>query len=188
MIPVFSKTKTDTMAACVASILEMDIEEIPDFFSTEAHYKDPLYELQTFLEDAGWLLIERPYLREGVLGMAICSFGEDARQYAAVYQDGVIHDPRPPGSPVGRPEAYFILAPADITDYVKTVAVQSENPDHAYWSQVEPGTPFFVWYKDAEVFRKVFRFYTDGQAWFSNTMQCVKADAFYHATPAVSVI
>ena len=184
MKPIYSET--DTMAACVASLLEIDLSEIPDFFSQKEPdaFWSPLRELKDFLEAAGWLLIPTTAQLD-TLGIAIMSFGEANHQYAVVWQDGVIHDPRPENSPQGRLISYFILAPADITDYVRTV--HSQPPDHAYWSQVEPGTPFFVWYAD-DVFRKVFRFYADGRAWFSNTIHCVKADAFYHATPAVSVI
>ena len=185
MKPVYSETKTDSLAACVASILEVDLSGIPDFFSEIFSLDDPFQELKDFLEATGWLLVQIT-AQPDTLGIAIMSFGEANHQYAVVWQDGCVHDPRPENSPQGRPISFFVLAPMDITDYVRTV--HSQPQDHAYWSQVEPGTPFFVWYKDAEVFRKVFRFYADGRAWFSNTMQCVKADAFYHATPAVSVI
>ena len=184
MKPIYSKTKTDSLAACVASILEVELSEIPDFFSVDANYQNPLSELSEHLYDNGWLLTQTT-AQPGALGIAVMSFGEANHQYAVVWQDGCVHDPRPENSPQGRLISFFVLAPMDITDYIRTV--HSQPPDHAYWSQVEPGTPYFVWYAD-DVFRKVFRFYADGRAWFSDTIHCTKADSFYHATPAVSVI
>ena len=184
MKPVYSETKTDSLTACVASILEIDLSEIPDFFSEIFSLDDPFQELKDFLESMGWLLLQTT-AQPDTLGIAIMSFGEANHQYAVVWQDGCVHDPRPENSPQGRLISFFVLAPTDITDYVRTV--HSQPPDHAYWSQVEPGTPYFVWYAD-DVFRKVFRFYANGRAWFSDTIHCTKADSFYHATPAVSVI
>ena len=204
MKPIYSETATDTMAACVASILEVGLSEIPDFFSTDATYKDPLYELQTFLEDVGWLLIEMPYLKENVLGIAIMSFGEADGQYAAVWQEGVIHDPRPSGSSVvwqegvipapwpsrssvGHPGAYFVLVPMDITDYVRTV--HSQPPDHAYWSQVEPGADFLVWDDlEDQILHQKFCFYADGRPWFADKPGRFEVQAYNYATPARSVI
>ena len=184
MKPVYSETKTDSLTACVASILEIDLSEIPDFFSEIFSLDDPFQELKDFLESMGWLLLQTT-AQPDTLGIAIMSFGEANHQYAVVWQNGCVHDPRPEDSPQGRLISFFVLAPIDITDYVRTI--HSQSSDHAYWSQIRPGTPYFVWYAD-DVFRKVFRFYANGRAWFSDTIHCTKADSFYHATPAVSVI
>ena len=130
MKPVYSETATDSLAACVASLLEIDLSEIPDFFSDEylRSRKTPLNEFQDFLEATGWLLVQTT-AQPDTLGIAIMSFGEANHQYAVVWQDGCVHDPRskyaePPGGSQGRLISFFVLAPMDITDYVRTVHSQ----------------------------------------------------------------
>ena len=186
MKPVYCSSKTDTMAACVASILEVELSEIPDFFSIDTSYQNPLSELSEHLYDNGWLLIQTT-AQPDTLGIAIMSFGEANHQYAVVWQDGCVHDPRPENSPQGRLISFFVLAPMDITDYVRTA--HSQPPDHAYWSQVEPGTDFVVWDDpEDQVLYQKFRFYTEGKPWFSDRLGVDTVATFKHATPAVSVI
>ena len=186
MKPVYCSSKTDTMAACVASILEVELSEIPDFFSIDTSYQNPLSELSEHLYDNGWLLIQTT-AQPDTLGIAIMSFGEANHQYAVVWQDGCVHDPRPENSPHGRLISFFVLAPMDITDYVRTA--HSQPPDHAYWSQVEPGTDFVVWDDpEDQVLYQKFRFYTEGKPWFSDRLGVDTVATFKHATPAVSVI
>ena len=188
MKPVYSETKTDSLAACVASILEVDLSGIPDFFSEdEPNFTNPLFELKSFLRDNGWLLIERPFSDNELLGIAIMSFGEANHQYAVVWKDGCVHDPRSASAPKGHPIIFFVLAPMDITDYVRTV--HSQPPDHAYWSQVEPGTDFVVWDDPGqEILHQKFRFYAEGKPWFSDRLGVDTTATFKHATPAISVI
>ena len=188
MKPVYSETKTDSLAACVASLLEVDLDQIPDFFLEDGPdaFRAPLSELQNFLYNSGWLLIERLYLEEFVRGIAIMYFEENPYQYAVVWQDGTIHDPRPEGSPVGHPRGFFILAPMDITDYVRTV--HSQPPDHAYWSQVAPGSDFVVWddLEDQILYQK-FCFYAEGKPWFSDRLEVDTVATFKYATQAVPI-
>ena len=186
MKPVYSETKTDSLTACVASILEIDLSEIPDFFSEIFSLDDPFQELKDFLESMGWLLLQTT-AQPDTLGIAIMSFGEANHQYAVVWQDGCVHDPRPENSPQGHLISFFVLAPMDITDYVRTV--HSQPPDHAYWSQVEPGTDFVVWDdpEDRILYQK-FRFYAEGKPWFSDHLEVNTVATFKYATPAVSIV
>ena len=186
MKPVYSETKTDSLAACVASILEIDPSEIPDFFSEIFSVDDPLQELKDFLEATGWLLVQIT-AQPDTLGIAIMSFGEANHQYAVVWQDGCVHDPRPENSPQGRLISFFVLAPMDITDYVRTV--HSQPPDHAYWSQVAPGSDFVVWNDpEDQILYQKFRFYAEGKPWFSYCLEVNTVATFKYATPAVSIV
>ena len=186
MKPVYCSSKTDSMAACVASILEVELSEIPDFFSEEFSYNDPLQELKDFLEATGWLLVQTK-AQPDTLGIAIMSFGEANHQYAVVWQDSVIHDPRPEGSPVGHPIIFFVLAPMDITDYVRTV--HSQSSDHAYWSQIRPGMDFLVWDDpEDQILYQKFRFYTEGKPWFSDRLEVDTAATFKYATQATPIV
>ena len=186
MKPIYSETKTDSLAACVASILEVELSEIPDFFSEEFSYNDPLQELKDFLESMGWLLISLPYTKDGALGIQIMELNH-GNQYAIVWQDGTVLDPRPEGGPTGYPRAFFVLAPMDTTDYVRTV--HSQPPDHACWSQVEPGTDFIVWDDlEDQILCQKFCFYADGRPWFADKPGGFEVQTYNYAAPAISVI
>lgn len=96
------------MSACLASILEIPIDDVPCFYDagpTEAHWH---LALQDWLFSRGWALLQIDVERSdpAVLsfpGYAIAS-GPSPRNpknwHATVWKDGkIIHDPAGPGAP-----------------------------------------------------------------------------------------
>lgn len=102
MVPVFQRTKTDCFRCCVASVLELPYEDVPD-----ALYGTWLEDLRAWAATRGlvveWETDPADVPSDGVFVMGTEWNGdpERSRHGHAVVSRGaheVIHDPRPGGS------------------------------------------------------------------------------------------
>lgn len=110
------------MSAALASILEIPLEDVPNFYDagpTEAHWHSAL---TSWLAGRGFGLLEVNVERSdsevlGLKGYAIAS-GPSPRHpdiwHATVWKDGaIVHDPMPGGDPLGKVMSLEFLYPLD---------------------------------------------------------------------------
>lgn len=126
MIPVdqtrFGNPLGNCLMACVASILERSLEELPDLQEwLDADEEHWFHTFERLMESIGWLVYYEPALRgrEGAFtrvrprGYHIGS-GLSPRdlQHAVVVLDGeMVHDPHPSRAGVASIDHYYILVP-----------------------------------------------------------------------------
>jgi len=106
MIPVIQKTKYDCWRACIASILEIDIEALPlpedNMHHTSAQY---VAKLRKALLELGYTLtcyspqnINSKILSSPDTGGYVIAIGRSPRgnyNHAVVWINGIVHDPHP---------------------------------------------------------------------------------------------
>lgn len=107
MIPV-DQTKFgkggNCMSACIASILEMDLNEVPNFFEITDTDIEWWTAVRTFLRERGWGLLSigvtedmlKGYEGIFIVGGASPRFPGSKVQHAVIWQNGKLtHDPHP---------------------------------------------------------------------------------------------
>ena len=122
MQKVFDPRKGDCVRACLASVFELPVDEVPNFWEQT---QDPT-EFWGLINE--WLMenfgVRKIFLRysektadclEGVLCIAS---GTSPRHtpggHAVVWRDGLLHDPHPSGDGLlGDPEDFMIFIPLD---------------------------------------------------------------------------
>jgi hypothetical protein len=101
------------VAACVASLLELDLADVPNFVAVEG---DWWMEFQWWLHKRGWVALELDgdYRWPGYSAASGKSPRGDFK-HLVLYLDGkLIHDPHPSGAGIeGEPSYQWILVPLD---------------------------------------------------------------------------
>ena len=116
----FREETGDCLRACIASILEFSIEEMPNFWEATQDARDFWKMVELWLtEHKGFKLIaievkaDHEYFLHGLLCIALGK-SQRAKDHAVVWRDGIIHDPHPTRMGiVGKPEYYALFIPAD---------------------------------------------------------------------------
>ena len=119
---IFDSRKGDCVRACLASVFELPIDEVPNFWEQT---QDPT-EFWKLIND--WLMenfgVRKIFLRYSektadCLEKVLCiASGESPRHtpggHAVVWRDGLLHDPHPSGDGLlGSPEDLMIFIPLD---------------------------------------------------------------------------
>jgi hypothetical protein len=118
---IFGDTLGDCFRACVASIFEFSIEEMPNFWEQTQDAKT-FWKLNndwtaknkdcrciSFLFEP-----EDRYLVNGILCVAIAKSPRGEVDHAVVWQDGIIHDPHPSGAGLDEePDTFTLFIPVD---------------------------------------------------------------------------
>ena len=127
---IFGFKKGDCMRACVASIFEMTIDEVPNFMENGPKaYAD---NLAAWCQAAGLkfldILIEHKELMEYILSDHIIATGASPRNpeynHAVICKDGkVVHDPHPDKTGIiGPPQYYTVFLIKDPAKYKEMIS------------------------------------------------------------------
>lgn len=123
MTPVYQTDLTPThgncFSACLASVLDLPIEQVPNFYDIAPHENGPWWDaVRAWLKPLGWsvihLTLDPAHLGE-FPGVFIVG-GKTSRHtdHAVVYQDGhLVHDPFPGGVGLVRVDTVDLLYPLD---------------------------------------------------------------------------
>lgn len=125
MIPtdqiVFDKGYGDCLRACIASIFEYPIEQIPNFWEHTDDTKEFWLLINNWLSDtlqhkcvvAKISDANREFIR-GLLCVAIGLTATSDEEHAVVWRDGMIHDPHPRRSGLrNEPDLFAVFVPLD---------------------------------------------------------------------------
>jgi hypothetical protein len=111
MKPVFQtvidEVKGNCLVACIASILELDIEDVPDFREKDVWYNQyqnwfrmNSYEFQVTSEEPK----EKYYIAQ----YPSCVF--KGKSHVVVASEGkIVHDPNPNSKVSGKPDKYYLI-------------------------------------------------------------------------------
>jgi hypothetical protein len=120
---VFNDGTGDCFRACVASIFELSIEEVPNFWE-QTQNVDDFWELNDkwISDNMGFRAItfrfieEDKHLTDGILCIACAKSprGNGKVDHAVVWRDGIVHDPHPSGVGLAEaPGAFTLFIPLD---------------------------------------------------------------------------
>ena len=119
---VFKEGLGDCVRACVASIFEFPIEEMPNFWE-QTQDGATFWRLQNewLSRERGFRLVPLAlnpgyeYLLDGMLCIAVGNTVRSSEVHAVVWKDGLVHDPHPARTGLsGEPEIYvFLIATQD---------------------------------------------------------------------------
>lgn len=116
---IFEKDLGDCARACIASIFELTIKEVPNFWE-HTHDADTFWRLNNeWLSDKkGCRLFPvalaegSEHLLSGVLCIAIGRTRRGGEDHAVVWRDGIVHDPHPARSGFSDdPEVFVLIVP-----------------------------------------------------------------------------
>lgn len=108
-------------SACLASLFELTIDEVPNFFTVAGPYDDAAWwgAVRDWLRPRGfgimWLELKDPAHLSGFDGYLIVA-GKSSRNldHATIWKDGaMVHDPHPAQCGIIKPEGVDILYPLD---------------------------------------------------------------------------
>ncbi len=99
---VFAKNTGDCVRACIASILEFPIDEMPNFWE-HTQDTDTFWRLGNdwLSSNKGFRLVPisvnpgHEYLLKGMLCVAVGNTNRSTEEHAVVWMDGIAHDPNP---------------------------------------------------------------------------------------------
>lgn len=112
------KVTGNCMAACVASLLEMNLEDVPNFAAIEGDWWG---EFQAWLYDRGWvaLTLDGDYPWPGYSAISGDSPRGDFKHLVVGLNGKLAHDPHPSGDGLsGDPSHQWILVPLDAGQWV----------------------------------------------------------------------
>lgn len=114
----FGETTGDCLRACIASILELPVGSVPNFWEQTQSVRKFWMILNKWLSENYGCKCICMELAEGadyLVNGLLCIAGGKTRRggdHAVVWQDGVIHDPHPSKTGIsGKPEYYIFLVP-----------------------------------------------------------------------------
>lgn len=123
MIPIDQESDKDCMRACIASILELGLHEVPDFLAIGG----VLWKVEwiKWCYQRGISIVEMEYVKNAVpqcYCIAVGSNGDKNYSHAVVmFGNNIVHDPADIGMNKGNPmrkgikvETIFLLTPTDI--------------------------------------------------------------------------
>lgn len=114
------KATGNCMAACVASLLELDLDNVPNF---AADPRDTWWQgFQEWLVDRGWVavVLDGDYPWPGYSAASGKSPRGDYK-HLVIHRGGkLVHDPHPAGTGLaGEPEDQWVLVPLDPGEWVR---------------------------------------------------------------------
>ena len=124
---IFKKDLGDCARACIASIFDCPIEDVPNFWE-QTQDADTFWRLNNewLSEKKGFRLVPiaietgSEHILGGVLCIAIGRTGRGSEDHAVVWRDGIVHDPNPSRTGlVGDPDVFVLIVPV--------------NHDEAFW-------------------------------------------------------
>lgn len=103
------------LTACVASILELPIEQVPNFIEFDKGNGEYLQVFNDFLGQYGYQaltiflsVLDETWIPSGY--HLIYGYSEEGVKHAVVgYQGKIVHDPAPDGSPLAKIESYTVF-------------------------------------------------------------------------------
>ena len=116
---IFNDTLGDCFRACVASIFEMPIKEVPNFWE-QTQNAAVFWKLNSdwLAKNKGFRYINVSFKETGkhlVDGILCIAIGESPRgkiDHAVVWQDGIIHDPHPSRAGLAeKPDMFTLFIP-----------------------------------------------------------------------------
>ena len=118
---VFDNVLGDCFRACAASIFELRLEDIPNFWEQTQDVSE-FWKLNNdwFSKEKGYRCIsfqlkkEDIHLVDGVLCVALARSPRGDIDHAVVWRDGVVHDPHPSNAGLAeRPDTFTLFIPLD---------------------------------------------------------------------------
>ena len=118
---VFRKNYGDCGRACVASIFEFPIKEMPNFWEETQDASTFWRKSNDWLsQNKGYHLVPmsvsegHEYLLDGVLCIAVGKTGRGDEDHAVVWRDGLVHDPNPARTGLKEnPSVFVLIVPLD---------------------------------------------------------------------------
>lgn len=118
---IFDDFLGDCFRACVASIFEFPIEDMPNFWEQTQDVEE-FWKLNNgwLMENKGFKCInisflpEDIYIIQGLLCVACAKSPRGEVDHAVVWQDGLIHDPHPSNAGLAEePDTFTLFSPID---------------------------------------------------------------------------
>ena len=122
MKPVFQQTQNDCYSACIASIFDLDLVDVPNFFNVAGYDRDAWWDaVRSYLRTLGYGVVSLTMDRNNLAqlgGFLICSGSPVNRvehmdtNHATVWYGGeMIHDPHPSGAGIKDVECIDVFYP-----------------------------------------------------------------------------
>lgn len=129
MYPVDMKTFHDGIGdcfrACVASIFEFPIDEMPNFWEQSQDAHDFWTMVNNWTTQylgckaisVEFSQIQHNYFINDLLCVAIGKHPRSEEEHAVVWKNGMIHDPHPSRAGIGEPQVFTFFVPLEISNY-----------------------------------------------------------------------